>query len=138
MNGKEETQDDSTRLDLIHMSPDELANINFFFGGSGDCRHIYTTLIDLHKQCLQLPLKKQNQVKCSFVINDLKPHPMAKMLIMLSALRKLSEFDYEAIGKEVEATKAAAVLMYLFGTHLMPGYICKYICMYYVLSENRY
>ncbi len=107
------------------MSSEELASINIFFGGSGDCRHVYTTIEDLYRQLIKLPVKKQKTVKSLFVVNDLKPHALAKMLIILKALRKLGDFEIEQIGKDVEATTIAAVLMYLFGMYLMPDYIAN-------------
>ncbi len=44
---------------------------------------------------------------------------------MFSAFSKLSEFEYSKIGNDYEATKAAAVLMYVFVSNVMPAYIAK-------------
>ena len=59
-------------------------------------------------------LEKQETDKSLFVVNDLKPHALAKMLIILKALRRLGDFEFEDIGKDVEATKTAAVLVFVW------------------------
>ena len=102
--------------------------MKFFFGGFGDARHVFSTLIDIHTQAvLNLSVKQQKHLKISLVVNDIKPHPLAKFLIIIAASRKLSEFEYNDIGSNVEATKAAAVLMYVFISHVMPSNIEKEI-----------
>jgi hypothetical protein len=101
--------------------------LKFFFGGFGDARHVFSTLIDIHTQAITLSEKQQKHLKISLAVNDIKPHPLAKLLIIIAASRKLSEFELNDIGSNVEATKAAAVLMYVFISHVMPSYIEKEI-----------
>ena len=91
--------------------------------GFGDARHIYSSLIDLHQQVELLSNDEKNKVQVSFVLNDIKPHPLAKLLIMINAFDKLANFEYDQIGSEYEATKAAALCVYLFVGHIMPFYL---------------
>ena len=57
------------------------------------------------------------------MVNDIKPHALAKLLIILVALRKLSKFEYDQIGKELKATRAAMLLVYVYVGNIMPIYI---------------
>ncbi len=104
---------------------ESLGSLRFFFGGFGDARHLFTTLIDLHAQVLSLLKEKQSQLNVVFVLNDIKPHAVAKLLIMLAALRKFSQYDAKQIGNFVEATKSAALVNYLFIANIMPAYFEK-------------
>jgi hypothetical protein len=45
------------------------------------------------------------------------------LLIILVALRKLNEFEYDKIGKEIKATRAAMLLVYIYVGNIMPNYI---------------
>ena len=116
-NGQEGDIDEkhiNLRINLCDLNEKELSSLRFFFGGFGDARHVFLTFIDIHRQVIELSNEKQKYLKFSLVVNDIKPHPLAKFLILIVALRKLSEFDYEQIGSNYEATKAAAVAMYVF------------------------
>ena len=92
-------------------------------GGFGDARHLFASLLDLHQKQTDLPKEKQSHLFTTFVLNDIKPHPTAKLLILISALQKLERFEASEIEVEPEATKAAAVLVYLFAGNVMPSYI---------------
>ena len=122
-------EDTSTRINLNELNSDELSSLRFFFGGFGDARHIYASLIDLHSQAVLLPTEKQQLAKVSFVVNDIKPHPMAKLMVIFSVLRKLSAYDYAQIGSDYEATKWAALSMYLFACNVMPAYLAKELAL---------
>jgi hypothetical protein len=100
-----------------------MSSLRFFFGGFGDARHVFASIIDFYEKLLPLPLEKQNKIRAQFVLNDIKAHPLAKQLIIFSALRKLAEFKYEQIGVDYEATKAAALVMYIFICNVMPSYL---------------
>jgi len=117
------TEDSSSRINLNNLGKEELSSLRFFFGGFGDARHIFASLIDLNQEVQKLSIEKQDSVQVTFVVNDIKPHALAKLLIILVALRKLSKFEYDQIGKELKATRAAMLLVYVYVGNVMPNYI---------------
>jgi hypothetical protein len=117
-----EIEDKNTRIDL-----NQQQSLKFFMGGFGDARHFYTSLIDLHEKAQTLPAQKQNNLSVFFLLNDIKPHALARVLIILSLLRKLAEFKHEQIGAEAEPTKIAAALMYVFACNVMPSYLESFV-----------
>ena len=116
-------EDLKTRINLKKLDVEDLSSLRFFFGGFGDARHIYASLIDFHTQALKLSSSKQKYLKFTLVVNDIKPHTFAKLLIMFSALRSLSKYNLDQIGQDYEATKAAALVMYIFVSNVMPAYL---------------
>ena len=116
-------EDSSSRINLSNLGKEELSSLRFFFGGFGDARLIFASLIDLNQEVKKLSIEKQDSVKVAFVVNDIKPHALAKLLIILVALRKLSKFEYDQIGKELKATRAAMLLVYVCVGNIMPIYI---------------
>jgi uncharacterized membrane protein YwzB len=116
-------EDPSSKINLNTLGKEELSTLRFFFGGFGDARHIFASFIDLNHEVQKLSIEKQDSVKVTFVVNDIKPHALAKLLIILVALRKLNEFEYDQIGKEIKATRAAMLLVYVYVGNIMPNYI---------------
>lgn len=122
-NETELIEDETSQLKLDQLNKEELSSLRFFMGGFGDARHLFASLLDLHKKKTHLPEETQSHLFITFVLNDIKPHPTAKLLIVISALKKLESFESNEIEVEPDAAKAAAVLVYLFAGNVMPSYI---------------
>jgi hypothetical protein len=47
-------EDSSSRINLNNLGKEELSSLRFFFGGFGDARHIFASLIDLNQEVQKL------------------------------------------------------------------------------------
>ncbi len=91
---------------------------SFFFGGVGDARHLYATLIGIatrEQARPDLPEKKYH-----FTINDIKAPAIARDFLVLLLLHDLSEL--QDLSSD-EGTLILATLFYLFLAPIMPGYV---------------
>ena len=98
-------EDKETKIDLAKLDDKSLRSLKFFFGGFGDARHLFASMIDLSNQSSILNKKKKELLNVSFVVNDIKPHAVAKMLIMFSALRNLNNYSQKQIETDVKAAR---------------------------------
>ena len=105
------------------MEASKLSELRFLLGGFGDARHLYASLIDLNQQFEKLDVEKQKNVKAYFLLNDINACAVAKLIIMFACLRKLNDIDYNKIERDLETTKAAALVFYVFISNVMPEYI---------------
>ena len=96
---------EDTEINLTQLDETSLVSLKFFLGGFGDARHLYASLSDLHDQADGLPEIIQKNLKVLFCVNNIKAHPVAKIFVMLSALRKLSEYSYYEIKNEINAAR---------------------------------
>ena len=98
-------EDENTEINLTNFDETSLASLNFLLGGFGDARHLYASLTDLHTQAETLSERNRKNLKVLFCVNDIKAHQVAKMFIMLSALRKLSQFNNYEIKNDIHASR---------------------------------
>ena len=98
-------EDKETKIDLNKLDDKSLGSLNFFFGGFGDARHLFASIVDLNNQSLKLNKKKKELFNVNFAVNDIKPHAVAKLLIMLSAFRNLSNYNRKQIETDVNAAR---------------------------------
>ncbi|KAI9717305.1 MAG: hypothetical protein M1812_004832 [Candelaria pacifica] len=95
---------------------------SFFFGGVGDARHLYATMIRIlarEQACPDLPEKKYH-----FTINDTKAPAIARDILVLLLLHDLSELEDSASD---EGTLILNTLFYLFIAPIMPGYVFDHL-----------
>ena len=52
----------------------------------------------------------------------MKPQTFGRLLILLTLLNKLSKYELDQIGKDVEATKIASLLMFIYASNVLPSY----------------
>ncbi|KAF9480633.1 hypothetical protein BDN70DRAFT_600662 [Pholiota conissans] len=94
---------------------------SFVFGGSGDCRHVFGTLIHLANLSRR---QGKNKIDAHMTLLDIYPTTLARFTIMLSLLQQiLEEREKNNITKVVELH---ATLFYIYSTVLMPDY-CRQI-----------
>lgn len=114
-----------------HDEPDTLFKTNmkgaikrgrsaFFMGGIGDGRHLYTTLMTLSGYEVQQG-EKASEKKYHFTINDLKPHAIARDLLVLMILEEIAQAFPKscALGKSEELF---STVYYIFIAPCMPAY----------------
>ena len=112
-------------ITLEGLTDDERAKLNFFYGGCGDCRHVYATLYDLGRQ-LQTgsgDTVKGNRVH--FLVNDSSHAILARCAVLLAGLEELARFPMEVIRKRErqDVNILLAFLHYVLLSPVVPSYV---------------
>ena len=93
--------------------------LSFFFGGIGDARHLFATLITL--RALEQDTQQLAQRQYHFTINDLKAGALARDLVILSLLSDLTE----AADQNTEKLEIKTTLFLVYIAAIMPVYAYK-------------
>lgn len=95
--------------------------LSVFFGGVGDARHVFVTLMDIHKQVGELSPSDKTKFRFHFTMNDVKAAVLAKGVIYLVVLKGLGEFQaYSCVQKDAAAGMLATLMHYLYLGLAMP------------------
>ncbi|KAJ7500536.1 hypothetical protein B0H11DRAFT_1995698 [Mycena galericulata] len=100
------------------LSKARLSELSFLFGGIGDARNAYATLIGGHRIYKALPKDKRSAMRMHLTLLDIHPSALARDLVVLMLLNDLMEPNVapDALA-EIKAT-----LMYTYAGALMPPY----------------
>jgi len=124
-------------MNLKLLSSEERAQISVLFGGVGDARHVFATILDAYSQLHELPQEKRKTFRIHFTMNDVVPAVIARDLLIFITLSKLGAFDsYMCIRNDKEAGKWATLLEYLYLGVVMPANVHDNLVnlMDYILS----
>ncbi|KZV73536.1 hypothetical protein PENSPDRAFT_648881 [Peniophora sp. CONT] len=116
----------------LDMSPiDVLSNLAFFFGGVGDARHVYGSIIGLERAVRRLPPARRSHVRAHFTLNDIHPTIFCRDLVVFALLNKLAN------GKETPADEKeiVAAIHYTFCFKIIPNVYVKWVAK--VVKELR-
>ncbi|OCL14552.1 hypothetical protein AOQ84DRAFT_308742 [Glonium stellatum] len=103
---------------LIYMSgPKE--TLSFLFGGIGDARHLYATLTSIAEAEYSLSIDELPRRRWHFTCVELKARSLARLLIVLLLLHRLSLTNKYSSGK---AQRIIATAFYTFVAPVMPPY----------------
>jgi tetratricopeptide (TPR) repeat protein len=91
--------------------------LSILFGGVGDARHVFVTLLDLyHQQQTNVPKKKFH-----LTLNDIKETTLARDILLLLILHRLGQFEaYGCVATDPVAGQWATLLHYLYSGYAMP------------------
>ena len=126
--GREDSGDQLVRL--RDLDDTERAQLSFFYGGCGDCRHVYTTLYDLGRQLSEDGEAVRCGTRVHFLLNDSCPSILARSAILLVALHDLAGFDTDVLqARNKEEVKVLfAFLHYVFFSPIVPVYVHELLC----------
>ena len=93
--------------------------LSFFFGGIGDARHLFATLITLRE--LERDTQQSSQRQYHFTINDLKAGALARDLVILRLLCDLTE----SADNNTEKLEIKTTLFLIYMAAVMPVYAYK-------------
>lgn len=119
-------------INLINLIESEnKVELSFLYGGIGDCRHAYVTLIDIfyqlkeaqNKHCGNPEKINFQNVKISIGINDIHPNSLAKIIICLYSFQFLYDSSTEDLTSETKSAEICEMLHYIFFGAIMPEYI---------------
>ncbi|KAJ7467818.1 hypothetical protein B0H11DRAFT_1814028 [Mycena galericulata] len=113
---------DPNPLNIGALSKARLSELSFFFGGVGDARNAYATLIGGHRAYKTLPKDKRSAMRMHLTLLDIHPSALARDLVVLMLLN-----DCMAPNVAPDAlAEIKATLMYTYAGGLMPPY--AYAC----------
>lgn len=108
---------DSAEAQVNHkMMAESSEPMSFFFGGIGDARHLFATIISL--RALERDTRQLEPRQYHFTINDLKAGALARGLVILSLLSDLAE----AVDKDTEKLEIKTTLFLVYIAAVMPVY----------------
>ncbi|KAI0366581.1 hypothetical protein BV20DRAFT_1124210 [Pilatotrama ljubarskyi] len=108
---------DRDPLVLDQLPVDKLSEVAFLFGGVGDGRHAFGTLVGLHDAYKKLSKAKRVRLHAHLTMLDIHDATIARDMCMLMLLDQLANTTDPAERVEIKAT-----LMYMFLAAVMPSY----------------
>ncbi|KDR74058.1 hypothetical protein GALMADRAFT_599483 [Galerina marginata CBS 339.88] len=99
--------DDSERRDCL----------SFLFGGSGDARHVFGTIIDTAGKLFENVERGAQTPSVHFTLVDIHPVPLARLLVIFQLLRMISLVENPLEEMELQTT-----LSYLYISIVIPDY----------------
>ncbi|TCD61538.1 hypothetical protein EIP91_008282 [Steccherinum ochraceum] len=108
-------------LPLKSLSKERLSNLSFLFGGVGDGRHVYTTVVDVHHQWKKLPQEKKDATFVHITMNDIHPAMLARDIVIMSLASQISDEGLEPIDR----LEIKAAVVYLWNGVAMPSYCAE-------------
>ncbi|KAJ7483585.1 hypothetical protein FB451DRAFT_1028935 [Mycena latifolia] len=106
-------------LNIHSFSKKRLSELSFLFGGVGDARNVYATLVGAHRAVKALPKDKRAAMRVHLTLLDIHPSALARDLVVLQLLD-----DCMTVGAGAPAALAEikATLMYTYAGAVMPSY----------------
>ncbi|KAJ7173293.1 hypothetical protein C8R46DRAFT_945999 [Mycena filopes] len=105
-------------LKINTFSKARLSELSFLFGGVGDARNVYATLVGAHRAYKALPQDKRSAMRVHLTLLDIHPSALARDLVVLTLLN-------DCMTAGVSSTTVAeikATLMYTYAGAVMPPY----------------
>ena len=94
--------------------------ISIFFGGIGDARNLYATMIEMTR--LEEKGDKLTRRKYHATVNDIKDGALARNLVIFCLLDDLSQILHQSNG---QLTEHLAALFFVFSAAVMPPYVAN-------------
>lgn len=110
--------DDSNPVDLESMSDERLARLGLFFGGVGDARHVFGSVIGIRKAYDKLNVNRRQVMKVHIVMNDIHPTALARDLCVLALLDETAS----ASGNKALVAELKMTILCLWMGFIMPPY----------------
>ncbi|KAJ7327536.1 hypothetical protein DFH08DRAFT_940827 [Mycena albidolilacea] len=109
---------DPYSLKINTFSKAKLSKVSFLFGGVGDARNVFATLVGAHRAYKALPKDKRSALCVHLTLLDIHPSALARDLVVLMLLN-------DCMTGGVSPTTLAeikATLMYTYAAAVMPPY----------------
>eukprot|EP00578_Thalassiosira_sp_NH16_P030003 CAMPEP_0181080430 /NCGR_PEP_ID=MMETSP1071-20121207/2563_1 /TAXON_ID=35127 /ORGANISM="Thalassiosira sp., Strain NH16" /LENGTH=1044 /DNA_ID=CAMNT_0023161907 /DNA_START=65 /DNA_END=3199 /DNA_ORIENTATION=- len=114
---------DAQSIHLKDLTDDELSSLAVLFGGVGDGRHVFATLLDAHYQYTSLPSHQQEKFNIHITMNDISAQLLAKDILVFVLAHEMGRLasDCNQAMKESEPFFLGVVIMYMTLGHAMPS-----------------
>ncbi|KAJ6451125.1 hypothetical protein C8R47DRAFT_1170433 [Mycena vitilis] len=110
-------------IDLANLPINRLPELAFLFGGVGDARHVFGTLIDLHETSRRMNQNRRSALRVHITLLDIKEHALARDLVVIVLLSKIMTCTDPTAILELQAT-----VFYVYTAMVMPDYCHKRFC----------
>ncbi|KAJ7607618.1 hypothetical protein DFH06DRAFT_1111847 [Mycena polygramma] len=110
-------------IDLVNLPINRLPELAFLFGGVGDARHVFGTLIDLHETSRRMNQNRRSALRVHITLLDIKEHALARDLVVMVLLSKIMTCAETTAKLELQAT-----VFYVYTAMVMPEYCHKRFC----------
>ncbi|KAJ7494865.1 hypothetical protein B0H11DRAFT_2227626 [Mycena galericulata] len=104
-------------IDLIMLPANQLSSLAFLFGGVGDARHVFGTLVGLYESSLRLTQNQRDALRVDITLLDIKEHVLARDLVIMVLLSEIS-----ACSDAKEKLELQATVFYLYTALVMPKF----------------
>ncbi|KAF7985824.1 hypothetical protein HWV62_490 [Athelia sp. TMB] len=111
-------------LEMKDFSSDELSRVSFLFGGVGDARHVFGTIIGAHRALQTLPKQRRSNFRVHLTMLDLHPNPLARDLCILMLLDSLTNQNLA----QTEILEIKATIFYTYIGVALPSYCFERLC----------
>ncbi|KAJ7663880.1 hypothetical protein DFH06DRAFT_1393704, partial [Mycena polygramma] len=108
-----------TPLKIQTMPDEDLSRLSFIFGGVGDARNVYSTLVGLHRAHKKLDAKRQGVFRVHITLLDIHPTALARDLCVLLLLNQLIETPAMT---SIAKAEILSTVFYTFAGVVMPEY----------------
>lgn len=105
-----------SRIILSRLQPQQ-AHLSFFYGGCGDPRHVFATMIDVHQQAPPATI----EFGISMALVDKNPAVIARNVLLSFILDDLASKDLE--NRSIEVTEILTLLHYTYLGAIMPNWV---------------
>lgn len=109
-----------SQVDELMMSRPWKSPVAIFFGGIGDARNLYATIIDIAR--MEERVSKPPKRKYHATANDIKDVALARNLVMFYLLDDLSQMETSVNDEPIELL---ATIYFTYAGHVMPSYIAN-------------
>lgn len=105
--------------------------VRFYFGGVGDCRNVYTTILDIDHALAAKSVPVATPLQLELYLNDYSPAICARIVLTMDALYVLGQCLDAAGGSgkpTVDVLDHAAYVLHFVTSHVMPANLYDRMC----------
>ncbi|KZP20325.1 hypothetical protein FIBSPDRAFT_789699 [Athelia psychrophila] len=113
-------------LEVKDLSEEELSKISFLFGGVGDARHAFGTIIGAHRAFKTLGKHRRSALQIHLTLLDLHPNILARDLCIMMLLHALMNQVEDA--PPTERLEIKTTIFYTYIGVVLPGYCFERLC----------
>ncbi|KAK0206934.1 hypothetical protein DFS33DRAFT_1317984 [Desarmillaria ectypa] len=109
-------------FDLLKVSAERLSRLSFIWGGGGDGRHIFGSIIGLSHTFLEMNPEKRKASKIHFTLLDIHPTTIARNLCIFLMINDLVVMRLHKQINVIEEAEIKATIFYVWMGVTLPSY----------------
>ncbi|KAK0461719.1 uncharacterized protein EV420DRAFT_1526820 [Desarmillaria tabescens] len=109
-------------FDLRKVSAERLSQLSFIWGGGGDGRHIFGSIIGLNQTYLELAPEKREASRIHFTLLDIHPTTIARNMCLFMMINELIVMQLCKRTDGIEKAEIKATIFYVWMGVALPSY----------------